>query len=70
MSREITKRCAICSRFRSYDPDDSYCIVCGHRELQSACDCGRAFDYALTEEGEVHCPRCGKAQTGRSQWYE
>ena len=29
----ITKRCAVCGRFRAYDEDDEYCIGCGHEGL-------------------------------------
>lgn len=66
MSREQTKRCAVCGRFRAYDPDDGYCIVCGHEALEAECACGRAFDYALAEQGDVHCPRCGRVLRGRA----
>ena len=70
VDRHITKRCVVCGRFRAYDPDDAFCIVCGHQELEAACDCGRVYDYALAEPGEIHCPRCGKAQSGRAVGYE
>ncbi|MEP6621364.1 MAG: hypothetical protein ABJE47_18705 [bacterium] len=60
----ITKRCAVCGRFRSYDPDDEFCIVCGNDELETTCQCGRAFEYALAESGDVHCPRCGRVLRG------
>ncbi len=60
----ITKRCAVCGRFRAYHADDLHCIVCGNDELETACSCGRAFDYALAEEGDIHCPRCGRALRG------
>jgi hypothetical protein len=62
----ITKRCAVCGRFRAYDADDEFCIVCGHETLEAECSCGRAFDYALAEGGDVHCPRCGRILRGRS----
>ena len=67
----VTKRCTVCARFRAYDPDDAYCLVCGHESLETACSCGRDFDYALAEHGdELHCPRCGKKLRGRSGDYE
>ena len=62
----ITKRCAVCGRFRAYDPDDTFCIVCGHDELESLCACSRPFDYALAESGDIHCPRCGRVLRGTS----
>lgn len=60
----MTKRCAVCGRFRAYHPDDEFCIVCGNDELETACQCGRAFEYALAEHGDIHCPRCGRALRG------
>lgn len=57
----VVKRCSICGRFRAYEPDDQYCIGCGHDALEGTCGCGRAYDYALAEHGGVHCPRCGRA---------
>jgi hypothetical protein len=68
---QVTKLCESCGRFRSYDPDDRFCIVCGFETLTAACTCGRAFDYALAEPegGGLHCPRCGKDWRGRrSDW--
>lgn len=59
-----TKRCAVCGRFRAYDPDDEFCIVCGHDALEQHCACGRDFGYALAEAGDVHCPRCGRVLRG------
>ena len=62
----ITKRCTVCGRFRAYDTDDEFCIGCGHEGLESECECGRAYDYALAEAGDIHCPRCGRVLRGRS----
>ncbi len=61
----ITKRCATCGRFRAYDADDDFCIVCGNAPLEDQCGCGRRFDYALAESGDIHCPRCGMVLRGR-----
>jgi len=58
---QVTKRCTVCGRFRAYEADDRYCIGCGHEALEAECECGRAFDYALSESGAIHCPRCGRA---------
>ena len=66
----LTKRCAVCGRFRAYDPDDEFCIVCGHEALDAACACGRSFDYALAEQGEVHCPKCGRVLRGRDKEFD
>lgn len=60
----MTKRCAVCGRFRTYDEDDNFCIVCGHDELERQCACGRAYEYALSEPGDIHCPRCGRVHRG------
>lgn len=57
----VVKRCSVCGRFRAYEPDDAFCIGCGHDALEDRCVCGRSFDYALAEDGSVHCPRCGRA---------
>jgi hypothetical protein len=65
-SASVTKRCAVCGRFRPYEEDDAYCLLCGHEALEAHCACGRAYDYALTEEGDLHCPRCGRTLRGRS----
>lgn len=70
MSASITKRCAVCGRFRAYDEEDAFCIGCGHEGLESTCACGRAFDYALAESGDIHCPRCGRVLRGRSELAE
>jgi uncharacterized protein (UPF0212 family) len=62
----VTKRCAVCGRFRTYDEDDEFCIGCGHEGLEAECACGRAFDYALAEMGDIHCPKCGRVLRGRT----
>ena len=64
------KRCATCGRIRAYEPGDAFCLVCGHEDLAESCDCGRAYDYALGETGELHCPRCGKSLAGRVEGFE
>jgi hypothetical protein len=56
----------VCGRFRAYDADDRYCIGCGSDALESECACGRSFDYALAEIGDLHCPRCGRPLRGRT----
>jgi hypothetical protein len=61
-----TKRCTVCGRFRAYDADDGFCIGCGHEGLEAECTCGRSFDYALAESGDIHCPRCGRQLRGRA----
>jgi len=66
----VTKRCAVCGRFRSYEREDEYCIVCGNHSLEAECACGRAFDYALHESGPTHCPRCGKSFHGKSPEFD
>ena len=64
----LTKRCATCGRFRSYEEADAFCLVCGHDSLEDQCGCGRRYDYALGEEGDaLHCPRCGRVLKGRSE---
>jgi hypothetical protein len=67
---KVAKRCGTCARFRAYEPGDAFCLVCGHEDLADACDCGRAYDYALGETGELHCPRCGKSLAGRVEGFE
>ena len=72
-SREtLTKRCAVCGRFRAYHEDDVYCIGCGNDTLESACSCGRDYDYALTEDilANLHCPKCGRTLRGRSAEFD
>ncbi len=70
MTQPVTKRCTICGRFRAYEPEDAFCIFCGHESLDAECDCGRDFSYALDETGPIHCPRCGKAFHGKSAEFE
>jgi hypothetical protein len=65
MASTVTKQCGVCRKFRTYDPDDSYCVECGHEGLETACQCGRVFDYAIPESGPAHCPRCGKSFRGK-----
>lgn len=70
MATTVTKRCGICRKFRPYDPDDLYCVACGHEGLETACECGRVFDFAIPETGPAHCPRCGKSFRGKSPEYD
>lgn len=70
MATTVTKRCTVCRRFRSYDPNDQYCVECGHDTLQASCDCGRTFDYDIPAEGPVHCPRCGRGFRGKAPEYD
>lgn len=67
---KVTKRCDTCGRFRAYDHDDGFCLVCGNDSLADKCECGRSYDYALGEEGDLHCPRCGRSVRGRSSEFE
>ena len=64
------RRCGTCGRIRAYEEGDHFCLVCGHEDLAAACDCGRAYDYALGETGALHCPRCGKSLAGRVEGFE
>jgi hypothetical protein len=66
----VTKRCGVCGRFRAYDADDTFCLVCGHDDLETTCTCGRDYAYALAEPGELHCPRCGRDLRGRAREFE
>jgi hypothetical protein len=70
MSQQVTKRCSVCGRFRAYELDDEFCILCGHESLEAECSCGRDFGYALAEPGPIHCPRCGKALNGKSAEFD
>ena len=65
-----TKRCLVCGRFRAYDASDRFCLVCGSEGLEDECACGRPFDYALAEEGDLHCPRCGRRLRGRASEFD
>jgi hypothetical protein len=64
----VAKRCSICGRFRSYETEDAFCIVCGSDALEAECGCGRAFDFSLeeAEDADLYCPRCGRSLRGRS----
>ncbi len=63
---QVAKVCGVCGRFRLYQAEDRYCIVCGYDHLAAECDCGRSFDYAIAENdaAPLHCPRCGKDWRG------
>jgi hypothetical protein len=67
---EIVKRCAICGRFRGYYADDRHCIGCGAESLEAECTCGRTFEFALKEEGDLYCPKCGRRLRGRATEFE
>lgn len=66
----VVKRCSVCAKFRPYEPEDGYCLVCGHSALEAECTCGRGFEYALGEAGDLYCPRCGRTLRGRSAEFE
>ena len=69
----VTKRCSVCGRFRHYDEDDDFCVICGHSALESECPCGRDYGYALEDGNQgatLHCPRCGRSLRGRSAEFE
>ena len=70
MSARPAKRCGTCGRFRAYEAEDRYCLVCGCESLEAEHECGRSFDYALAEDGDLHCPRCGAVVRGRSSEFE
>jgi DNA-directed RNA polymerase subunit RPC12/RpoP len=63
-------RCGTCGRFRDYREGDRFCLVCGTESIEATCACGRDYDYALAEEGDLHCPRCGGKLRGRSADFE
>jgi len=63
-------RCATCGRFREYRDGDRFCLVCGNESLASGCHCGRDYEYALPEDGDLHCPRCGTRLRGRATEFE
>jgi hypothetical protein len=67
---KVAKRCGTCGRFRAYEPADGFCLVCGHEDLSEACECGRPFDYAIGETGDLHCPRCGKSLVRHVEGFE
>lgn len=64
----VAKRCAVCGRFRSYETEDLFCVLCGSDALEKECGCGRAFDFSLEEpeDADLYCPRCGRSLRGRS----
>lgn len=64
------QRCSTCGRFRAYEEGDRFCVVCGNESLEATCACGRDFGYALAEEGDLHCPRCGVRLRGRSTEFD
>ena len=65
-----TRRCETCGRFREYDETDRFCLACGNEGIARACACGRSFDYALAETGDLYCPGCGRPLRGRSGEFE
>ena len=59
----VTKRCTVCARFRGYEVDDRYCVVCGHDALEGECACGRRSDSRAAER----CSAAGKKSTTPDQ---
>jgi len=45
-------------------------MTCGNESLEAACACGRDYAYALNEDGDLHCPRCGTRLRGRSTEFD
>jgi rRNA maturation endonuclease Nob1 len=70
MTRVVVRQCGVCGRFRAYEPEDRFCLGCGSEALAAECGCGRAFEYALAEEGDLYCPRCGRVLRGRPEGFE
>lgn len=69
----LIKRCSVCGRFRKYDEDDTFCVICGHGALEGECPCGRGYEYALDDGNQgasLHCPRCGRSLRGRASEFE
>lgn len=68
----VVKRCTVCARFRGYEVEDRYCVVCGHESLEGECGCGRRYDYLQESDDEstLHCPRCGKVLRGRQKEFD
>jgi hypothetical protein len=66
----VTKRCDACGRFRVYESDDRFCLLCGTAGLRDHCACGRPFDYAMADDGDLFCPRCGQVVRGRKTEFE
>lgn len=69
----VTKRCAVCGRFRHYAQEDRFCVICGNDALEHECTCGRNYDYALEEGNQgatLHCPKCGRSLRGRSSEFD
>ena len=50
---KVTKRCPVCTRFRAYDEDDTFCVSCGSEGLEDRCECGRSYDYVLEDDTDT-----------------